>query len=120
MPAQYSRSIRIVFWVALIGSYIAAILPQEIAPTIGNLSDKTLHFITFALLGLLLMLSYRIKWWQGSFYLLFYAVFIELTQYCTPTRCAEGLDVVADAIGIVIGLVFYAGYKKLEAICENS
>ena len=120
MPAQYSGKIRILFWIALIGSYIAAIVPQDVAPTIGDLSDKTLHFIAFAVLSLLLMLSYRIRWWQSSLSLLFYAVFIEFTQYCTPTRCAEGLDVVADAIGIATGLLFYAGYKKLEAICADS
>lgn len=120
MPVQYSRKIRILFWLALTGSYIAAIVPQDVAPTIGDLSDKTLHFLAFAVLMFLLMLSYRLKWWQGSLYLLGYALFIELTQYCTPTRCAEGLDIVADAIGIVIGLVLYIGYKRLETLCENS
>jgi VanZ family protein len=120
MSAQYSGKMRTVFWVALIGSYMAAIVPQDVAPTIGDLSDKALHFIAFAVLSLLLMLSCRIRWWQSSLSLLFYAVLIEFTQYCTPTRCAEGLDVVADAIGIAIGLLLYAGYKKLEAICADS
>jgi VanZ family protein len=59
-------------------------------------------------------------WWKSILYLLFYACFIEFSQYFTPNRCAEGLDVVADAIGIAIGLIFYGGYKKLEAICANS
>ena len=120
MPAQYSQKIRFTFWLALIVSYIFAIVPQDIAPTIGDLSDKTLHFIAFAVLTLLLFLSYRISLWKGIFYLLFYAGFIEFSQYFTPNRCAEWLDIVADGIGIVIGLLLYAGYKKLETICENS
>jgi VanZ family protein len=103
---------RIIFWIALVGSYIAALLPQNVAPSIGDLSDKTVHFIAFAVLMLLLMLAYRIRWWQGSLYLFFYAVWIEITQYCTPTRCAETLDVVADVIGIAIGLLLYMGYQK--------
>ena len=120
MPAQYSKQIIFLFWTALIGSYILAILPQDLAPEIGTLSDKTLHFIAFAVLSLLLNLSYRMIWWRSVLYLLFYACFIEFSQYFTPNRCAEWLDVVADATGIGIGLVFYWGYKKLEVICANS
>ncbi len=120
MPAQYSQKIRFIFWLALAASYIFAIVPQDIAPTIGDLSDKTLHFIAFSVLTLLLFLSYRIALWKGVLSLLFYAGFIEFSQYFTPNRCAEWLDIVADGIGIAIGLFLYAGYKKLKAICENS
>jgi len=120
MPAQYSQKIRFTFWLALIVSYIFAISPQDITPTIGDLSDKTLHFIAFSVLTLLLFLSYRISIWKGIAYLLFYAGFIEFSQYFTPNRCSEWLDIVADGIGIAIGLLLYSGYKKLEMICENS
>ena len=120
MPSQYSKQIIFLFWTALIGSYILAILPQEIAPAIGNLSDKTLHFIAFAVLSLLLNLSYRMAWWKSVLYLLFYACFIEFSQYFTPNRCAEWLDILADIIGIGIGLLLYWGYKKLEVICASS
>ena len=120
MPAQYSTQIRFYFWTALIGSYILAILPQEIAPEIGNLSDKTLHFLAFSVLSLLLNLSYRMAWWKSVLYLLFYACFIEFSQYFTPNRCAEWLDILADIIGIGIGLLLYWGYKKLEVICASS
>ena len=120
MPVQYSKYYRILFWLALAGSYILAVIPQEIAPEIGDLSDKTLHFIAFAILSLLLFFSYHISLWKGIAYLLFYACFIEFSQYFTPNRCAEWLDIVADSIGIAIGLLLYAGYKKLEEICENS
>lgn len=120
MPAQYSNQIIFLFWSALIGSYILAILPQDMAPEIGNFSDKTLHFIAFAVLSLLLNLSYRMAWWKSIAYLIFYACFIEFSQYFTPNRCAEFLDVVADTIGIGIGVLFYWGYKKLEMICANS
>ena len=120
MPLQYSKQIIFLFWTALIGSYILAILPQEIAPEIGNLSDKTLHFLAFAVLSLLLNLSYRMAWWKSVLYLLFYACFIEFSQYFTPNRCAEWLDILADIIGIGIGLLLYWGYKKLEVICASS
>ena len=104
---------KILFWIALVGSYIAAILPQEIAPTLGPLSDKWTHFLAFSVLTLLLRLSYRIKviWTVAA--MLFYAVFIEVSQYFTPNRCTEFLDVVADAIGIAIGLLLYAGLRRI-------
>lgn len=120
MLLQYSKHYKIFFWLALTGSYILAVIPQEIAPEMGDLSDKTLHFIAFAVLTLLLFLSYRIALWKGIASLLFYACFIEFSQYFTPNRCAEWLDIVADSIGMAIGLLIYTGYKKLEEICENS
>jgi len=45
--------------------------------------------------------------------MLFYAVFIEVSQYFTPNRSAEFLDVVADAIGIAIGILLYAGLRRI-------
>jgi len=115
MPAHYSRSVRIIFWFALVASYILALLPQDVAPQFERLSDKTLHFFAFAVLMLLLMLSYRIIWWKGALWLLGYAIFIELSQACTPTRCSDMIDVVADVIGMAIGLLLYGGYKRMEA-----
>ena len=120
MFSQYSKNIRIIFWLALVVSYVSAIVPQDVAPTLGDLSDKTVHFIAFSVLSLLLFLAYRLALWKGMFALVFYGAFIEFSQYFTPNRCAEGLDIVADSIGIVLGLVLYVTYKKLEKICENS
>jgi VanZ family protein len=105
---QFSKPyLKPLFWIALTGSYIAAILPQDMAPTFGPLSDKWTHFLAFAVLTLLLKFSYRISSIQTTAVLLFYALFIEFSQYFTPNRCAEVLDVVADAIGIAIGLLLY-------------
>ena len=105
---QFSKPyLKPLFWIALVGSYIAAILPQDMAPTLGPLSDKWTHFLAFAVLTLLLRLAYCISSIQTTAVLLFYALFIEFSQYFTPNRCAEVLDVVADAIGIAIGLLLY-------------
>ncbi len=105
---QFSKPyLKPLFWIALTGSYIAAILPQDMAPTLGPLSDKWTHFLAFAVLTLLLRLAYRVSWFQTTFLLFLYAVFIEVSQYFTPNRCAELLDVVADLIGIAIGLLLY-------------
>ena len=98
---------RVLFWSALIISYISAVVPQDMAPTIGSLSDKSIHFIAFAVLTLLLRFAYSVTWFQAFLLLLVYAVVIEFSQFFTPNRSAELLDVVADVIGIGIGLLFY-------------
>ncbi len=98
---------RALFWLALIISYVSAVVPQDIAPTIGSLSDKSIHFIAFAVLTLLLRFSYSITWFQTFLLLFMYAIFIEFSQLFTLNRSAELLDVLADVIGIGIGLLFY-------------
>ena len=104
---------RAFFWLALIGSYIFAVVPQDIAPKIGSLSDKSVHFIAFAVLTLLLRFAYSITWFQTFLLLFIYAVFIEFSQLFTPNRSAELLDVVADVIGIGIGSLCYPFIKRL-------
>jgi len=113
MQFNYPLVFRILFWLALIISYISAVVPQDIAPTIGSLSDKSIHFIAFAVLTLLLRFAYSITWFQTFLLLFVYAVFIEFSQYFTPNRSAELLDVVADVIGIGIGLLFYPFIQRL-------
>ncbi len=113
MQFNYSLVFRILFWLALVGSYISAVVPQDMAPKVGSLSDKSIHFIAFAVLTLLLRFSYSITWLQTLLRLFIYAVFIEFSQYFTLNRSAELLDVVADVIGIVIGLLFYPFMKRL-------
>ena len=113
MLFNYSLVFRILFWSALIISYISAVVPQDIAPTIGSLSDKSIHFIAFAVLTLLLRFAYSISWVQTFLLLFIYAVFIEFSQLFTLNRSAELLDVVADVIGIGIGLLFYPFIQRL-------
>ncbi len=113
MQFNYPLVFRTLFWLALLGSYISAVVPQDMAPKVGSLSDKSIHFIAFAVLTLLLRFAYSITWFQTFLLLLVYAVFIEFSQFFTPNRSAELLDVVADVIGIGIGLLFYPFIQRL-------
>ena len=110
---RYRTQFRVLFWFALVGSYIAAVLPQDVAPTIGTLSDKAHHVFAFVVLGLLLRLAYRINYWYGLLILIAYGGIIELSQYFTPDRCAEYKDIVADTIGTFIGLKLYKYLRKV-------
>jgi len=113
MQFNYPLVFRTLFWLALIGSYIFAVVPQDMAPKVGSLSDKTVHFIAFAVLTVLLRFAYAITWFQTFLLLFVYAAFIEFSQFFTPNRSAELLDVVADVIGIGIGLLFYPFIQRL-------
>ena len=110
---KFRSTFRVLFWIALVVSYIAAVLPQDVAPTIGTLSDKAHHVFAFVVLGLLLRLAYRINYWYGLMILIAYGGFIEVSQYFTPDRCAEYQDIVADTIGAFAGLKLYKYLRKV-------
>lgn len=113
MLYKYSKIFKIFFWLALIVAYIAAIVPTNIAPTVPELSDKVHHIFAFVILGFLLRLAYHINYWYALVLLVAFGGFIELSQYFTPTRCAEYKDVVADMIGAFIGLRIYKYLKRI-------
>ena len=113
MIKTYSIFFKIGFWLALIGSYIAAVLPQNLAPVIGSLGDKTHHVLAFVILGILLRLAYDMKYRYAFLFLLLYGIFIEISQLFAINRSAEIMDVVADLIGTVIGITLYTYLKKI-------
>jgi len=98
---------------AVIVSYIAAVLPQDLAPSISTLSDKAHHVLAFVVLGVLLRLAYPIKYWYGLLILVGYGTFIEVSQYFLPDRMAEMKDILADLIGSFIGLKLYKYLRRV-------
>lgn len=101
------------FWLAIVVAYLAAVLPQDLAPTIPQFSDKAHHVLAFVVLGLLLRLSYNINYWYGLLVLVGFGIFIEVSQYFTVTRVAEEKDLIADLIGSFIGLKLYKYLRKV-------
>ena len=109
---KYQIYFRGFFWISLIGSYIAAVLPQDLAPVIAPLSDKMHHILSFFILGILLSFAYEIKYRYTFLFLLLYGIFMEVSQLFSINRCAEVMDVFADLIGIVIAITLYTYLKK--------
>jgi VanZ family protein len=67
--------------------------------------DKLAHAVVFAILAIWFAGQYRkASYWRIALGLLAFGVFIELCQRLVGYRTAEWLDVVADGVGIVIGL----------------
>ncbi len=110
---RYRSTFRVIFWLAVVVAYVAAVLPQNLAPTVPQLSDKAHHIFAFVVLGLLLRLAYKINYWYGLLVLIGFGAFIELSQYYTPSRVAEFKDIVADMFGAFIGLKFYKYLRKV-------
>ena len=110
---RYRPTFKVLFWLALIGSYVAAVLPQDIAPTLGPLSDKAHHVLAFVVLGLLLRLAYQINYWYALVFLVGYGAFIEFSQLYAVNRSAEMEDVAADLIGSFTGLKLYKYLRKV-------
>ncbi len=102
--------------------FLGAILTIEFLATtttvhielIENIWDKANHFTAFFVLYLLLTLSFlNMKIYTKIIWLLLFGIQIELVQHFIEGRFFSLMDVVADFIGIVIGINAYKLYEKL-------
>ncbi|MGZ5209018.1 MAG: VanZ family protein [Sulfuricurvum sp.] len=98
---------RFSFFIALIAISILAFLPNYSAlPSIVSISDLINHAVAFTVLSVLYSLSYpyySLK--QTLLTLIGYGIFIEIVQAFLSTRYASIEDVLADSVGLIIGLV---------------
>jgi VanZ family protein len=103
----------IAFWRAtlmlLLGLLSWLALTPAPPPEAGLLWDKLNHLSAFASLAVAGFLAFRGRWWQVALGLLAYGGLIEILQTFTPTRVGEWEDLLADAVGIVLGLLLAAG-----------
>lgn len=97
---------QVLFFITLIAiEYLATTTKTTISITTGW--DKSNHFIAFFVLYILLYYSYFINIVRIKFTLLMlFAIQIEIVQYFIPNRFFSLLDILADGVGIVIGVYF--------------
>lgn len=92
------------FWLCAL-----AVLVLSLMPTVPQLPstgwDKSNHLLGFAVLAMLGRLAWPRHVVRIALALLAYGALIEGLQALTPYRLAEGADLLADALGIVLGLV---------------
>jgi VanZ family protein len=97
------KLMQLAFWAALLFAYVCAVIPG--GPEIGN-SDKDGHVLAFITLSFLARLGWSRRGAIGiAGALILFGIFIELSQATSIVhRDADIWDVVADAIGVAIGL----------------
>ena len=95
--------------------------PDSPRPSVPN-TDKIAHFVVFCGLALWFSGQYaRQRFWRIGIGLLAYGALIELVQSMLSYRSAEWLDLVADGLGIVVGLVIaMAGVAGWSVRVENA
>jgi len=97
---------RFSLFIAVIAISILAFLPDySTLPPIISLSDLINHTVAFTVLSLLYALSYSHSLKRIFLTLIAYGIFIETVQAFLPTRCASIEDVLADSVGLIVGLV---------------
>lgn len=90
------------FWLCVLAVLVLALMkPMHYMPTTGW--DKANHALAFAVLVVLGALAYPGVWTRLLLALLGYGVLIEVLQYFTGYRDSDWHDVVADAVGLLIG-----------------
>lgn len=98
---------RTLFFLALIGSYTLSVLPGETVAPLFIWSDKLNHAIAFLVLAFLMRMGWKVDYLKVVVLLILYGAFIEFSQLFAIHRSAELADVVADTVGIFIGLKLF-------------
>jgi VanZ family protein len=97
------RHWRWMFWICLLAVLALSLLPlSPQLPTTGW--DKTNHLLAFCVLAILGNQAYRGRTDMVLLGLLIYGGLIEILQSFTPDRMAEWADLLADGLGLLVGL----------------
>ena len=102
---------RTVFWVMCLGIFILAILPNNSSLHTFPEADKVLHAIAFAGLSFIGCLAYPVRIFGLAIFLVFLGGAIEVAQGYTPSRSRELFDLLADLIGISLGMLAHRFFE---------
>ena len=102
----------------ILGGYLVTITFLSLSTSEATLSiniwDKGAHFGGYFVFAILLKLAFhKIKGLMAFSICFVYSFLMECIQYFIPERCFEGLDLVANGIGVLGGLLVYGGLKFL-------
>lgn len=103
--------LRAALGVTLVGVLILALVPHP-PEAITTGWDKSNHALAFAVLGVLGCLAFARRGWVIAG-LLGYGGLIEVLQALTPTRSADWHDLVADGVGLLLGLGLCAVIRRV-------
>ena len=110
LALRYARRWQIAGIILLTMVLVAALVPSDWFWSPGRISgfyisDKWLHGITFTVLALWFAGQYaRYSYWRLITGLVAFGLLIELTQRMVSYRTADWMDLVADLLGIAVGM----------------
>ena len=103
----------ICFFICLISIEFLATTDREFQP-IQNIWDKANHFIAFLALYITLSFGYaKLKTQTKVLILLAFGIQIEIVQAFLPYRESSLLDIFADGVGILLGVLVIALFHKM-------
>ena len=106
---------KLAFWCGLLLLTVLSLLPVDQLPEqIMDIWDKAQHAAGFGVLALLGALAYPSRLPGVSLGLLAYGGFIELAQTYTGWRHGDWQDLMADAVGILMGGLLIAAASRLR------
>ncbi len=97
------------------GIFYLSHIPGDLLPSIFPNADKLVHGLLYAMLGALMlwalvsskgMLSSTLCGWGIALSTL-YGILDEWHQWYVPGRSVEAADVIADAVGALVGVLLY-------------
>ena len=114
LPLRYQRRWQVAGALVLLGVFAGTLIPAiwfwpDISRIVLIDFDKFLHGLTFTLLAVWFSGQYsRKRYFAIGAGLFLFGIVIEACQRMVSYRTSEMLDLVADAVGIVIGLAIAA------------
>lgn len=110
-----SLMLKTAFWIALAAVGLLSLTPVEHLPSqVFDVWDKAQHAAGFALLALLGGLAHRDQRPRVLIGLLLYGALIEVAQSATGWRHGDLLDLLADAVGVLAGLLALGALDRLR------
>jgi len=104
--SQWQPMMRVLFWFAVLVVTVLSLLPvSELPPIASSLWDKAQHALGFLMLAVLATAAYpAMPGWRWAVGLLAFGIGIEFAQSLLGWRQGDGLDVLANGLGIAAGL----------------
>lgn len=120
----YRNQAPAILWALLI--FVVSSIPNLSAPKLGiEFQDKWQHLIVYGIFGYLLCRAFYFQdVYRGiKHHYIFYTILVgilygitdEIHQYFVPGRYSETLDVIADALGVLLGLLLFQWHLKRQA-----
>jgi len=96
------RLVQTAFWACVLGTVFLSLVPVALLPQAFNWWDKAQHALGFSVLTVLGLLAYPKLRWQLPWGLLLLGAFIEVAQAASGWRHGDWLDLLADAVGVLV------------------